>query len=195
MVLLTPGDKVHHGMMSVRPLGMALHRSQSVCVHEQALEAAMAASGSSLRRLTPQLVREILQSPAAPARMRRAELGPLLAYVISDAPGEADAWSDAFAERLDGLPLLRLADEHQRHDSVSDSGRGPEGIALLRMTPSGRGGGNVWLCHKSDNQDYPRLLGWMAKVYPVDTTDTAFLVAIEVVVGNTSCNVKVIMDA
>ncbi len=154
----------------------------------------MAASGKSLRRLTARLVREALRLPAAsaPARVRRGELGPLLAYAISDAPGGAESWGDAFASQLDGLPLLRLANEHQRHYSVPDSSNGPEGIAVLRMAQGSQGGGNLWLCHKPDNQDYPDLLGHLTTVYAVDTTDAEFLAAIQEVVAKTSCNVKVI---
>jgi len=154
----------------------------------------MASSGKTLRRLTPRLVREALRSPAAStsARVRRAELGPLLAYAISDAPGGTESWGDAFASQLDGLPLLRLADERQRHESVPDSSIGPEGIAVLRTALGSPGGGTLWLCHKPDNQDYPRLLGRLATVYPVDTTDAGFLAAVEEVVAKTFCNVKVI---
>ena len=82
--------------------------------------------------------------------MRRSELGPLLAYAISDAPSGAAPWSETFAAQLDGLPLLRLADEHQRHDSVLASGGGPEGIALLRTAPDSAG--DLWLCHEPETR-------------------------------------------
>ena len=63
---------------------------------------------------------------------------------------------------------------------------------MLHTAPGSQGGGNLWLCHKPDNQDYPRLLGGLATLFPVDTTDAEFLAAVEEVVAKTSCNVKVI---
>ena len=160
--------------------------------HGQALEAAMEASGRSLRRLTSQLFRQTLRGPAAAACVRRAELGPLLAYAISDAPrGDAEPWSGAFAAELDGLPLLRLANEHQQYDSAPGCESGKDGIAVLRTAQGHCGRGGLWLCHKLENRDFPALLGHLTTVYTLDTAAADFLDSVERLIAKVPCNVKV----
>ena len=153
----------------------------------------MKASGRSLRRLTPQLFRQTLRTPAAAACVRRTELGPLLAYAISDAPsGDAQPWSDAFAAELDGLPLLRLADEHQRYDSAPGCESGKDGVTLLRTAQGHCGGSGLWLCLKLENRDFLALLGRLTTVYALDTAGTDFLKSVDKIVAEVPCNVKVI---
>ena len=152
----------------------------------------MEASGRSLRRLTAALLRKTLRAPAAAACVRRTELGPSLAYAISDAPGGAAPWSDAFAAELDGLPLLRLADEHQRYDSVPGCSSGKDGIAVLRTAQRGScHNGALWLCHKPENRDFPALMGQLTTMYTLDTAAADFLVSVERIIANVRCNVKV----
>ncbi len=148
----------------------------------------MEAAGRCLRRVSPRLLREALQLPKSGVCLRREELGPLLTYAISDAPGDGP-WAEDMTVQLDLVPLLRLADAEQLHDGYS-IGAVP-GIATLRTAP-GAHSPVLWLCHLQENRAYPALLGGLSPVYPLDTADARFLAAAQkLVAGCFASNVLV----
>ena len=163
-------------------------RDYAATLTMQALEDAMGANGRRLQRLTPRLLREALQLPKSGGCLRRAELGLLLAYAISDAPDKGP-WDSELTAQLDLVPLLRLADAGQLHDGY---GRGTSpGIATLRTAPDAQTPA-LWLCHQTDNRGYPDLLNRLGPAYPLDTTDADFLAAARKLVSrDMACNVLV----